>query len=119
MSGRGAAERPFSFPPADAAASRKNEANAMASKMTKLVQLEALGLGPGRHIGIAGAGGSAVDKRPMRVRRIGLLAIALGCFAGSVRAADNPSRHTLTYRNDHLSVQLLGVPLEDVVALGP
>src|SRR5690349_14747611 len=84
--------------------------------MTKLVQVEALGLGSGRHFGIAGAGGSAVDRPPMRVGRVGLLAIALGCLAGRVRAADNPSRQTRTYRNDHLSVQLVGVPLEDAVA---
>jgi len=47
---------------------------------------------------------------------IGLLTIALGCLAGSVGAAGEPSRHILSYRNDHLSVRLAAVPLEDVVA---
>src|SRR5690348_3648751 len=72
-----------------------------------------------RRFGIAGPGGLAVDKPRMphagRVG-IGLLAMALGCLAGSVWAADAPARHVLSYRNDHLSLRVAGAPLEQIVA---
>jgi hypothetical protein len=48
--------------------------------------------------------------------KIALLAIVLGGLAGSVEAADQPSRHVLSYRNDRLSVQLVGVPVTEIVA---
>src|SRR5436853_3859146 len=72
----------------------------------------------GSQFGIADVGRSAVDKRCMARGgkiKIGLLTIALGCLAGTVKAADQPSRHTLSYRNDRLSVRLTRVPLQDIV----
>jgi len=46
----------------------------------------------------------------------GLLAIALACWASSAQTADEPSRSVLKYQNHRLSVRLLAVPLEEVMA---
>jgi hypothetical protein len=47
---------------------------------------------------------------------VGSLAIALACLASSVGAVAEPSRSVLKYRNDRLSVRLVEVPLEEIIA---
>ena len=47
---------------------------------------------------------------------MGLLAIALACSDSGILAADKSPRKILTYRNDHVSVRLVGVPLQEIVA---
>src|SRR5205814_8862134 len=46
----------------------------------------------------------------------GWLGRALACSAGRAETADGPSASVLTYRNDRLSVRLVGVPLAEVMA---
>ena len=46
---------------------------------------------------------------------IGLLGVALACFATNALTADQPSRKVFTYRNDRLSVHLAQVPLQEVM----
>ena len=47
---------------------------------------------------------------------VGVIAITLACFAGSARTAAEPSRSVLKYRNDRLSVRLVEVPLDEIMA---
>src|SRR5437773_5252449 len=47
---------------------------------------------------------------------VGVLAFALACLASSARTAAEPSRSVLKYKNDRLSVRLVEVPLEEVMA---
>ena len=69
-------------------------------------------------LGVAGAekaGGESAAMRRNGSAAVGFLAIVLACSPGNAWTADGRSPSVLTYRNERLSVRLVGVSLEEVM----